>query len=160
MNLIFEKAPHVRWYSDLKPFVTALASRLDEFVWRFDAVEGAFPPQGQEDDDFWILSGNAFADLVEDHPQFTWAVVSALAKHCSGDEINALCVPYADGNPTFWTGSPRPQHPFAEFEIVCWDGSATLLIGADESIAAAFQTAYPEAIDLDRENEDRDRTKR
>lgn len=160
MNLIFENVPHVRWYSDLKPFVAALDARLYDYIWRFDVAEGPIPDNCRQDDEYWILTGEAFADLVEDHPQFTWAVVSAIAKQCSRKQINAECAPYADGNPSFWTGSPKPQHPYAEFEIVCWDSSATLLIGADESIAAAFRTAYPEAIDLDRENEDRDRTKR
>ena len=164
MNLIYEKVPRIRWYSDLTPFVEAFACRVHDYTWRFDAVVGVAPPQGKECDDYWVLTGSEFGALVADHPQFIWAVISAIPNHFSDTQIHAQCVPYgvpyADGNPTFWTGTPRPQHPFAEFEIVCWDASATLIIGADEAIATAFRTAYPESIDLNRENADRDRTKR
>src|SRR5690606_32781355 len=97
-------------------------------------------------------------DLVEQRPLFFWAVISAIPSSCSDDDINAPCSPYADGNPTFWIGSPSPQHPQAEFEIVCWDSGATLLIGADDVVAAAFRSAYPGSIDLDRVNQRRGRS--
>jgi len=160
MNLIFEKVPRIGWYSDLNPFVAAIASRMHDYTWRFDAVEGVAPPNGQECEDYWVLTGSEFAELVADHPQFIWAVISAIPKHCSDSQINTQCEPYADGNPAFWTGTPRPQHPFAEFAIVCWDGSATLLIGANETIATEFRIAYPESTDLDCKNADHDRTNR
>lgn len=159
MNLIFEKVPRISWYSDLAPFAAAMACRLHDYTWRFDAVEGVAPPHGKECDDYWVLTGQAFADLVERHPQFVWAVISAIPKHCSDAQVHAQCEPFADGNTTFWTGMPRPQHPFAEFEIVCWDASATLLIGAQETIATVFRIAYPESTDLGCANENRDRTK-
>jgi hypothetical protein len=159
MNLIFEKVPRIRWYSDLTPFVAAIASRLHDYTWRFDGVKGVVPPHGKECDDYWVLTGSEFANLVADHPQFTWAVVSAIPKDCSHSQINSPCAIYADGNPAFWTGMPRPQHPFAAFEIVCWDASATLLIGADEPIASVFRIAYPESRDFDYGSADRDRTK-
>ena len=37
------------------------------------------------------------------------------------------------------------QAPGACFELVCWDSSATLLIGLSAEQAARFMRAYPEA---------------
>lgn len=160
MNLIFENVPRVKWYSDLQPFVAALANRVGDYVWRFDAVDcNVALPGDEHEDGYWILNGDDFTGLVTVHPQFVWAVVSAIPKNTPDNEVAASCTPFADGNPAFWMGTPRPQHPFAQFELVCWDASATLLVGADDNIAAAFNAAYPESIDLDRENENRDRTK-
>ncbi|GAB5402825.1 MAG: hypothetical protein Aurels2KO_10560 [Aureliella sp.] len=160
MNLIFENVPRVKWYSDLEPFVTALANRVHDYVWRFDAVDcNVALPGDVREGGYWILNGDDLNALVADHPQFAWAVVSAIPKNSTDIEVAAPCTPFADGNPAFWTGTPTPQHPFAQFEFVCWDASATLLIGADDSVAAAFKAAYPESINLDRENKNRDRTK-
>ncbi len=160
MNLIVENVPRINWHTDLNPFVAALGAIVDNYVWRFDDVYAAAAfPDGTEPG-VWYLTGSDMRVLVSDHPQFVWAVISAIPRH---HNLESLCIahrPYADGNPAFWSGSPRPQHPKSKFEIVCWDASATLLIGADETIAQAFLDAYPEAVDLDRENRDRDRTKR
>ena len=159
MNLIFENVPRVEWYSDLEPFVAAFANRVHDYAWRFDAVDcDVALPGNEREEGYWILKGDEFESLVADHPQFAWAVVSAMPTQSLGMDV-PQCTPFADGNPTFWTGCPTPQHPFALFELVCWDASATLLIGADDHVAAAFKAAYPESIDLDRENENRDRTK-
>jgi hypothetical protein len=160
MNLIVEKVPRIKWYTDLHPFVAALGAVIDDYVWRFDDVDSVASFPNETELGVWYLLGSDMQMLVSDHPQFSWAVISAIPHHQHEESLNIAKQPYADGNPAFWTGSPKPQHPLSEFELVCWDASATLLIGADENIAAAFRTAYPEAIDLDRLNQDRDRTKR
>ena len=158
MNLIIEKVPRIKWYTDLHPFVSSLGDLVDDFVWRFDDVDAAAPFPAETEPGVWCLTGSEIRSLVSDHPIFSWAVISAIPSHHNKTSLSTTKHPFADGNPAFWTGSPEPQHPKAKFELVCWDASATLLIGAAEDIAAAFRTAYPEAVDLDRENSDRDRT--
>ncbi len=161
MNLIVERVPRIRWYTDLHPFLAALGDHVNEFVWRFDDVDtNVAMPTEEKPGGVWCLTGDQFRSLVFDHPQFVWAVISAIPRQHAGDAFRSKTVPYADGNRGFWTGSPKPQHPDAEFEVVCWDSSATLLIGAEEKIGTAFRNAYPETIDLDRKNADRDRIKR
>jgi hypothetical protein len=160
MNLIIEKVPRIKWYTDLQPFVAALGHRMRDYLWRFDAVEATVDfPTAEEPGGFWRLSGEQFRALVAEHPQFVWAVISALPLDYSAKDVDSRGFPFADGNPAFWTGSPTPQHPDALFEIVCWDSSATLLIGADQDIATAFRSAYPECVDLDRENQIREKSK-
>jgi hypothetical protein len=63
--------------------------------------------------------------------------------------------PYAEENPHLWQGSPKPQLPEAVLEIVCWDSSCCLLIGASEELATSFRESFPEALDLDEQNDRR-----
>lgn len=100
---------------------------------------------------YWI-SGPELFRFVEEGPLFGWSVLSAIPAERE-PHAKALDVsPYADGNPNLWTGKPEPQHPDADFEIVCWDSSCTLVIGANDVVAAAFRSAYPDALDLDLAN--------
>ena len=156
MNLIYEKVSGVRWYSDLQPFVAKCGARINEYWWRFDDVDAAIElPKHTIANQCWVLTGHEFASLVQNHPQFIWTVVSAISTNLEKCKVDRPVEIYADGNPNFWHGSPTPQHPDASFEIVCWDASATLLIGADQKLANAFLSAYPGARDLDAENADR-----
>lgn len=58
-------------------------------------------------------------------------------------------VPYADGNPDFWNGCPKIQHPRALVEIVCWDATCTLLLSKDDDLTYRFRTFFTDARDLD-----------
>ena len=156
MNLIYEKVSGVRWYSDLQPFVVKLGARINDYWWRFDEVDTAIElPKHAIANQCWVLTSQELASLVHNHPQFIWAVVSAIPTNLEKSKVARPVEIYADGNPNFWSGSPTPQHPDAAFEIVCWDASATLLIGADHELAKAFLSAYPGARDLDAKNADR-----
>jgi len=94
-----------------------------------------------------LISGNDLLDVVTKHDiQFSWAVFRALPRGC---RPNTSDVPYADCNPDFWTGSPRPQLKEALFEIVCWDSALTLLIGAPDYIAKRFRSYFTDSRDLD-----------
>jgi hypothetical protein len=56
--------------------------------------------------------------------QFIWAVLSAFRTPVFAIPKE---LPFADGNNSFWHGSPRPQAPGAELEIVCWEARALCL---------------------------------
>jgi hypothetical protein len=150
MNLIAEKSPRIKWYSDLRPFFSVIESRVQNYVWLWTDVEvGApIPVDADAARRYWI-SGFALLQFVAEAPQFVWSVLSAIPPMKEQHARSIDRVPCADGNRNLWIGSPRPQHPDADFEVVCWDASCTLLIGADEEIAAAFRSAYPDALDLD-----------
>jgi hypothetical protein len=155
MNLIVEKSPEIAWYTNLFPFLDRLGPRVDDYVWLLTSVEldvGMLPFRETPSNSYWV-DGKSLVRFVEGaRPQFIWAVLSAIP---TKDEPLARlqdCCPFADGNRGFWTGTPHPQHPYAKFEVVCWDSTLTLLIGANEDIAECFRRAYPGAIDLDAEN--------
>jgi hypothetical protein len=155
MNLIVENSPDIRWYTDLFPFVDRLGPRVDDYVWLLTSVElnvGVLPFREEPSDSYWV-NGKSLAGFIKDvRPQFIWAVLSAIPT--SDDKLARRedCYPFADGNRGFWINAPHPQHPYAEFEVVCWDSTSTMLIGANEGIAECFRNAYPGAIDLYMEN--------
>ncbi len=158
-NLIIEKSPSIKWYSDLFPFFALIEPTIREHRWLWTEVDvNAALPIPDNDIGRYLIDGDALFDFAVDRPQFRWSVLSALPPEYEVDPtaIPRESVPYADGNPDFWHGSPRPQFSEALFEIVCWDSSATLLIGTDNHlILDAFRAAYPGAVDLDAENRSR-----
>jgi hypothetical protein len=80
-----------------------------------------------------IITGSDLRKIVEsDKIQFIWAVLSAFG----GDVTIPEDLPFADMNAELWTSTVKPQIKESDFEIVCWDSSATLFIGVDNSVAA------------------------
>ena len=158
-NLIIEKSPTIKWYSDLHPFFALVESTVREHRWLWTDVDvNAALPIPDNDVGHYLIDGGQLFDFAAGRPQFNWSVLSALPSDYDFDPavIPRESMPYADGNPHFWHGSPRPQFSDAIFEIVCWDSSATLLIGADgPDLLDAFRTAYPGTLDLDVENRSR-----
>ncbi|KZN57794.1 hypothetical protein N473_26695 [Pseudoalteromonas luteoviolacea CPMOR-1] len=57
--------------------------------------------------------------------------------------------PYVYDNPSYWDGSePSTQLTGAEFEIACWDSSATFLVGLNTLLGANYKSAYSDAKNL------------
>jgi hypothetical protein len=142
MNLILERSDQMRWYTDMRLVFSALPGVCEAHDWLISDIEcNCFPDDRiAHDNDPVLISGVALLDVVNAHDiQFIWAVFSALPRGCRPDISGA---PYADGNPTFWNGSPRPQLKEALFEIVCWDSTSTLLIGAPEDIGREFRSHF------------------
>ena len=100
-----------------------------------------------------LVNGRELDEILNwNNVQFNWAVFSALL---IGARPVTEKAPYAEGNPHLWQGSPKPQLPEAVLEIVCWDSSCCLLIGVSEELASSFRTSFPEALDLDEQNDRR-----
>ena len=158
-NLIIEKSPSIKWYSDLHPFFALIESTVRANRWLWTDVDMTSElPVPHNAHGRYLLDGDTLFDFTVNRPQFVWSVFSALPPDYELDPIAIPreSIPYADGNPDFWRDSPRPQFSDALFEIVCWDSSATLLIGAEDAdVLNAFCAAYPGEVDLDAENRSR-----
>ena len=76
------------------------------------------------------------------HEQYIWAVFPAFASGIVPQQIDLQTLPDAE-SAGFWQGDPRPQHPQAFFEIVCWDSTCTLFIGLPDTPARRLITAFP-----------------
>jgi len=84
--------------------------------------------------------------LANHDVQFIWAVFSALPK---GFRPIVKDSPHADGNSSYWRRELiQPQLAEAEFEIVCWDSSATILIGVPDEAIINFSRLYPDVKPL------------
>jgi hypothetical protein len=155
MNLILERSDQMRWYTDMRLVFSVLPGVCEAHDWLISGFDCNWFPDDRiaYDNDPVLISGEVLLDVVKTHDiQFIWAVFSALPRGCRPDISRA---PYADGNPAFWSGSPRPQLKEALFEIVCWDSTSMLLIGAPDDIVRQFRLYFTDSRDLDVENKKR-----
>lgn len=140
VNLILEKTAQVTFFTEMRSVLSALGIRACDYDWYLSDVEINRNVDGFVVEDQW-LSGNQLERLITtEEIQFIWAVFSAVPV---GTRFDVPKAPFADGNSTFWHGvGGRPQLDGGLFEIVCWDSSATLLIGIDQEMADHFSAVY------------------
>jgi hypothetical protein len=143
MNLILENSPDVPYFTDVGATLQALGVEPEAYDWLLSDVECNKPMPELAAGGQW-LTGNEFSQLLKRAPiQFIWGVLSAVTP---GARPVVDVAPFADGNPDFWrVPECPPQLPGAALEIVCWDSSATLLIGISEEMADRFVHAFPDA---------------
>ncbi len=146
MNYIQENAKGVSFYTSLKDIEKWLGIDLSNYDWHISDIDGGWP---ELNDPSWVTGEELSGKLNEYDYQFVWAVLSAYPKGTC-PFINDK--PYADDNPEFWSGSPSKQLNDSLFEIVCWDSSATLFIGLNESLSNNLVRSAPGIKDLDKEN--------
>jgi len=152
MNLIIEKSKFVDYYTYLDPIFSSIPE-FREMYWLISDLEVTYCPDTRLHDDPVLIDGKSLNEIVQRNKiQFIWAVLSGFIKKPKRipEEL-----PYADGNPDFWKGIPKPQAIGAEIEIVCWDSTYTLFINANEHVAAKLKELYPDIQDLDKNNETR-----
>ena len=148
MNLLLERSKSVEFYTYLDSIFEA-APELADFSYLISDVEIGGSREERLTKDPIVISGRELCSIVKkDKVQFIWAVFSAF----DGAPAVPAELPYADGNPSFWKDSPKPQIPEAKFEIVCWDSSSTLFIGIHAYTAAKLLQRYPDIQDLDEYN--------
>lgn len=146
MNLILEKSDQVDWFTDMAATFSAMGVDPRAYDWYVSDIETNAPVPLLGEGDTWV-TGDALATALLGAPiQFVWAVFSAFLP---GVRVEVLSAPRADGNARFWRPPEAvPQLPGACFEVVCWDSSATLLVGVSQEQAASFLRAWPGAKPL------------
>ncbi|MDF7800311.1 hypothetical protein P4C99_12610 [Pontiellaceae bacterium B1224] len=145
----------MKWQTDMRHVFSALSGICIAHDWLISDIDCNWFPDDRisEGAGAILISGIELNEIINTHEiQFIWAVFSALPK---GVKPNLSTLPYADGNPLFWEGSPHPQLPEAEFEIVCWDSTSTLLIGVSDELATQFREEFTDTVCLDDENKKR-----
>jgi hypothetical protein len=148
MNLIFEQSKQMRWQTDMRHVFSALPDVCESYDWLISDIDCNWFPDERiaYGKDPILLSGSELNEIINKHDiQFIWAVFSAIPK---GIKPNLSNIPYADDNPQLWKGTPKPQLPEAEFEIICWDSTSTLLIGVSDELAAQFKATFTDTINL------------
>lgn len=149
MNYIQERSRNVSWYTSLADVCKWLEISPEDYDWHFSDVDGGW----NELSDPAFVSGEELARKLNVHNyQFVWSVVSVYPK---GTRPFKSDKPYADGNPEFWSGIPKKQLSDSLFEIVCWDGSATLFIELPVELRELLLKNAPDIRDLNKENERR-----
>lgn len=146
MNLIQENTRKVNFYTSLRNIARWMEINLSDYDWHFSDIDGGWLPL---EDPRWIKGEDLNSKIKEKDYQFIWAVISAYPK---GSKLRLKEFPYADGNPDFWYGNPKKQLKDSLFEIVCWDGSATLFIGLPEELGKLIVKNAPGIKSLNEEN--------
>lgn len=160
-NLVLEGSARMPYFTDMRLVFEALPGVCAGHDWLVSDLECIWLTSDDEDEPLTpdpplasspaLVTGTDLDRILHSRNiQFVWAVFSALPVGSRPEKFEA---PYADCNPQFWYGSPRPQLADAEFEIVCWDSTCCLLIGVSEELAAQFREAFPEVLDLDQQNQ-------
>lgn len=146
MNLILERSHRVPFYTDMRVVFEAAGLRASAFDWYLSDVETNYRGNDFSNDDRWISGIELEYFLYAHTVQFIWAVFSAFP---IGYRREVTEAPYVDNNPLYWQGvEVSPQLSDSLFEIVCWDSSATILIGLPDDAEKRFTHVYPETRSL------------
>jgi hypothetical protein len=151
------------YHTDLSLVFRGLGERQREYDWLITNLEvHHFPPDFPEpvhcvSGPTWFqvyrFTGDELSDFVNSHDiQFIWAVLSGFPRASVPDPATLHPYPYADGNAALWKPQVSIQHPSAEVEIVCFDGTATILLSRREDITNSFRGFFKEAVDLEQFN--------
>lgn len=146
MNLIQENTEDVEFFTSLRDIEKWLEISLEDYDWHFSDVDGAWMNSSKSQ---WLTGKQLNSKIKAYNYQFVWAVISAFP---SGSPRRFSDLPFADGNPNFWRGSPKKRLEDSLFEIVCWDSSATLFIGLAEELGRRIYKNAPGIKDLDQKN--------
>ena len=150
MNLLQESKNTGIAYTDLKRTFEWLEISAEDYDWHVADIVGGWVDlcEGPA----WI-TGKELSKQLKQSCEFDWAVFSAYPVGTIGFKSE---LPYADGNPKFWTGVPSKQLVDSKFELVFWDSGSTLYISLPDDLANNVLKNVPNVMDLDLEN---DRTK-
>ena len=154
-NYVAKSGKSTPVHTFLEPYVRLMEPVVRDFDWIWTEIDVAGAPPDYPTDDYgrqW-LSGGQLVDYIYSGPQLIWSVLTAVFPHDREAAMANDTVPNADGNDDCWSPTRGPQHPFGYLEIVCYDSSATLLIGADAFAVDTFLTAFPDAMPITNESE-------
>ena len=117
----------------------------------------AYPPEMREDVEW--KTGAELMQMLDglSGVQWVWGVFSGFEPHVTREQALQYPIPYADGNPRFWTIPLVLQHPLASVEIVAFDSAFVLILSKEKKIYDVFRAAFPQSKDLFEMNASYDR---
>ncbi len=113
-----------------------------------DWVCYAYSPEMREDVEW--KTGPELMEMLNHLPgvQWVWGVFSGFEPHVTREQALQYPIPYADGNPRFWTIPLVLQHPLASVEIVAFDSAFVLILSKEKKIYDVFRAAFPQSKGL------------
>lgn len=145
MNLVLENTEQVRFFTNMKIVIEALGISPSDFDWYVSDIETNIncAALGNAGVGQWITGNELESILGGSEIQFIWGVFSAVPV---GNRPNITKLPIAQGNTSYWSEQVLgPQLEGAKFEIACWDSSATILVGLNDSQSKSFCTRFSDA---------------
>ena len=147
MNLVLEHTARVPYFTDMRQTLADAGINATDFDWYVSDLETNFSVPELGSGDCWLKGAELAGALQRNGLQFIWAVFSAFVPGHGNYAVKTP--PVADRNQRYWRPPEVvPELPEAQFEIVCWDSGATLLIGLAENQGKKYLAANPEARSL------------
>ena len=149
-NYVARPTELVPFHTYLEPYFRLIEPVVRDFDWLCTELEiaGDLPANTVDNLGRIWLTGGELIDFVYGGPQFIWGVLTAVFPHDREAAMADKTVPFADSYADCWSPTRGPQHPYGYLEIVCFDSSATLLIGGDAFAVTAFKEAFPAAAPI------------
>ena len=144
MNIFLESTDAVPYFTDVGGTLCSLGVSVSEFDWYVSDIETNIIFDGLPQVDGWVNGPELAQCLLHPDLQFIWGVFSAFPR---GMRVDVPRPPDADGNGRYWrdADSLTPQLNGALFELVCWDSSATILVGITSEQADRYKELHPQA---------------
>lgn len=144
MNILLESSDAVPYLTDVGSTLCSLGVDASAFDWYVSDIETNFFFEGRPQVDGWMNGPELAQCLLHPGLQFIWGVFSAFPR---GMRVEVPRPPSAEGNPRFWRDADTltPQLEGALFELVCWDSSATILVGITSEQARRYMETHPQA---------------
>lgn len=139
------------YYTLLRQVLCDLELIDKHYLWLISDIE-AYPTKEEYQDlvqkDYLLMTTSELVEMLEhDDFQWVWAVFSAISPGYTSEEILQFNLPYVQDveykshNPH--KGTPRLQHPYAEFEIYAVDSSYMFMVSNNEVLINQFKESYP-----------------
>ena len=149
-----EKTKRLRYPTDLGRILLPIFEELIDFNWLVSDIEITFMenldlPMNYEKACF-ILPKEEFIKILNSDLQVIWGVFIAIPTKFD-IKTGETEIPYSEGKDEIWEEN-QFQHTNAQIEIICFDGSYTIIKFRDKPLSYKFIASCPEAISLGKFN--------
>lgn len=128
-------------YTNMLKVINTLGGRNLNYNWLITEIETNTGDYFY--DNYIIMSNDELLNKLENkNIQWIWGVFSAIPKKYSKEEILNYKLPSVENIDKV---EIKPQHPFADIEIIAYDSTFVQIISKDDEIAASFHKLYPKS---------------
>lgn len=152
MTHIIENTDKLKFHTNLKELLHPIIEFLDDYNWLltnqdyfiFDFEEKGEVNKLNFESEKIEFSGSEFKELVETRNiQFVWGVFCAFKGEIPFLEKEQL--PFADCNENIWKKPNEFLNLNSEIEIICFDGTSSLIKFKDQKLEKKFLEYFNEA---------------
>ncbi len=155
MTRIIRESNKLQYHTDLKEIIKPFKTEFASYNWLLtnqDYILLDYNKKGVVDKlDFNVdrisFQGLELLEIIENREiQFVWGVFCGFKNSIPSLDNSEL--PYADCNPEIWNKPESFFLPQSEIEIICFDGTSTIVRFRDKKIEDKFAFHFEEAIVL------------
>jgi len=159
MTQILRKTNKLKFHTDLKELIKPFKVEFPTFKWMLtnqDYIVLDYETKGLVNQldfgiDRIIFEGDELLEIIESREvQFIWGVFCAFENNVPKLDKDQL--PFADCNSKIWSEPEKFFLQESKIEIICFDGTSTLIRFRDKDLENKFVSYFNEAITLEKKN--------